>query len=873
MSTTTIVLYKNARLDNSKNFVIDSIETYLAGLTSATFTSMQYQRFEINKTIKLDLSQNYQTKSTTLNKYNYCKISTTVNNAAVNYYYFILRTTQKSESTIELELRMDTLNTFNFSSSVANDSYTLSNKTVVNREHKDRIAHRPVQFIPRDITASEAQCIRELDNYVSFSNTNDENVVIAVIKGGILSYMTRYSVASLDLRVDPQNGTYIQVGDEKFDEFDELSFTKRLSILYMTIYYNGHIVKDFISLPSNIAFVIPSNGYMGQQLYDPNNIFDWTQFVYEAYNYTKSYDIIDNKYKRIINPYQEGFSTILFKKRESNLLDGDENNQWYLLYSSQNAVASANVDYAVKAVNPVDIRFYSDKGYTISHALSVEVSLSATSPLIPKWQYQTETMTCSVEPAPASVGQKYVKIAGTTYDFYDYSWLRFERENNNSLVFSYATLRKRDDTYVTIENVDSITFYGINSISCEGVLGGTTIYINSGAGSYSGTAPKWEDLDLTDSKYLKAFAFPYCPCEFMIGKTSFSQVPETFVFNADNFIQLSNPQKYKFEYQKKFSVPSPLFNINILYLDIGYGKPKNIIYESKLYHSDYFQPKFVYDSFSFSFNLEYVDIDEVNANFTSLDTSFYCTYIVSRNVQSKFAFIFDEYFTTISTQDYENVLTIERNNEKALYNNAYIDYIRSGGYSYDTKKAGSQTAMNGLTTALSIIGAVGSFASSAYTGGVGIAAGIAMTTTAIGGIARTIHSAQEQDTAIAQKMNQAVMQGTTVQGSEDIDILTAISGNKAKLVYYEVSDTMKQAMWDLFHECGYATKEQKIPDVTTRLYFNFVQADIVFGDYSFNEDIADDIRNKWKEGITFFHLVNGSYDLDQEYENFETSLL
>ena len=152
-------------------------------------------------------------------------------------------------------------------------------------------------------------------------------------------------------------------------------------------------------------------------------------------------------------------------------------------------------------------------------------------------------------------------------------------------------------------------------------------------------------------------------------------------------------------------------------------------------------------------------------------------------------------------------------------------------------------------------------------------AGIALTTTAVASIMRSVHNAQEQDRAISQKLLQSQMQGTSVQGSEDIDILTAFSGNKAKIVEYTLSEKMTQAMWDLFHYCGYATHEQKKPVINTRLYFNFVQAEIVFEEFNFNDEIAQDIRNKWNDGITFFHAVSGVYDIDQQYENFETSLI
>ena len=67
----------------------------------------------------------------------------------------------------------------------------------------------------------------------------------------------------------------------------------------------------------------------------------------------------------------------------------------------------------------------------------------------------------------------------------------------------------------------------------------------------------------------------------------------------------------------------------------------------------------------------------------------------------------------------------------------------------------------------SLAGGIGSSNPVLLTAGIGLAVGGAT------GIMRSIHTAQEQDRSISQKINQAVMQGTSVQGSEDIDILTA----------------------------------------------------------------------------------------------------
>ena len=56
MATCTLTLYKNTKLENGKNDIIEDIETYLAGLESIVVdSSFQYQRFELDKTIKVNM--------------------------------------------------------------------------------------------------------------------------------------------------------------------------------------------------------------------------------------------------------------------------------------------------------------------------------------------------------------------------------------------------------------------------------------------------------------------------------------------------------------------------------------------------------------------------------------------------------------------------------------------------------------------------------------------------------------------------------------------------------------------------------------------------------------------------------------------------
>lgn len=883
MAKCSLRFYEKSKLKPDKNWCFDSIETYLSTLTYFDVSDFQYQRFEIDKEIRVDFSQSEQTISSSAKKYDYLRISTIVNNAPIYYYYFIVKTRQVSESTIAYQLRMDTLNTFKFSSTAGNGNYTLSPKTLVKREHKDRVDPNKIKSVYYSSSINWNTFVNNLINDLSASAP--ETGYLSIFWSSLYTYCRTLSSGN---RTPSIEGTETDVLVKSGDEFlsyraDKIIFNC-LNANYITIslYKNGSSVFSInLTSTSNISFYVKIES--GEDY--PLKTLTWGttgNTIGVLFGYVLSpYHVYLKKeyYCRIIDEYQEGLATQLFKKSDNILYDGDEDNQWYMVFASANAVSGSvsSVDY----VNPVQIRFYSDKGYSISAVASHEVILYANDDIIPKIKNRAEQLTYTIQ-TPPTLGEQYVKIAGTTYDFHDYSYISLIRTNNTDIYFSSIHIKKRDNTDVYLTNVESVIFYGINTIRCFKIIqhssGSVTgsyycqIDINSGAGSYSGTSVSWSDVDLTDARLIKAFAFPYAPCDFLVGKDEFEELPNGFIFSTDGAIEVDN-RTIKYGYQIVFEndIMSELFIETSEFSSLT-AQVRNIKYESKLFHSDYYQPKFVYDSFAFTFNFEDIDIEKYAEQFPD-DKHLFVTYVVSSNIQSKFMFKFDSYIQKRSIQNYDDVLCIERNNEKALFNNAYINYIRSGGYSYDTKKASSQNAVNGVTTALSIVGSIASFASSAATGGAGIAAGVGLAIGAAAGIIRSVHTAQEQDRAIAQKINQQMIEGTSVQGSEDIDILMAFSENKAKIVEYKLSDIMQTAMWDLFHYCGYATHEQKIPDVTTRLYFNFVQAEIVFESYNFNEEIADDIQNKWNEGVTFFHAVSGAYDIDQQYENFEISLM
>lgn len=868
MATSTLIFYKDTHLDDSKNFVIESIATFLSSKTKKTVSNFQYQRIELYKKIKLNFPQSYESKENSFNKYDYLEIQNTINNNVVSYYYFIVHVNQKSEDGIEFELKLDTLNTYSLSGTISNSSYVLSSKTLVKREHKNRFESSIVY---------EDKALKKLrippHPYI------EDPVINKKYAPNIQLTMTQPWEVEETFNIGSGNSI-------RETKYHIAKYRKSDGVLIEE--YDGHNIIKVIPYDDSVDFrgtLLDGNEWYIEAFPSTAVVITFSKIstnASEKVDLVKFFNFVYMRgqpkflHKRIINEYQEGLSTMLFKKREETLFDEDEGRHWYVVYASANSIPATETASSVKYVNPVHVRFYSDNGYSISTSSSHEVILYATSGIIPKWNNTAEYLRYNPQPAP-TLGEQYIKINGVTYDFHDYQNFNAKRTNNSDYFFSSVSITNRTTLEeVRFTNVEAITFYGINSIYCEDDWNqhSTYIDINSGAGTYSGTCSSWLDIDLTDARLIKAFAFPYAPCEFLVGKQEFSRLPEGVLFSADNVIEMSSAQAPLFSYTKEFAGMNPQVDLLVEFdFTIGNAQARNIVMESKLFHSDYHMPKVVYDSFSFSYMLEDIDIDAYlneSNDYSVLEMN----YVVSQNIQSKFMFQFPQYLLKRSRQDYDNVMCVERNNEKALYNNAYINYIKSGGYSYDMKKASSQNAMNGVTTALSIVGAGAGIVAGTITEQPQlVAAGIGLAITTIGGIARSIHTAQEQDRAIGQKLMQTHMQGSSVQGSEDIDILTAFSGNKAKVVYYELSDIMKQAMWDLFHYCGYATHEQKVPSVDTRLYFNFVQAELVFEEYHFNDNFAEDIKKKWNEGVTFFHVVNGGYDLDQQYENFETSLM
>lgn len=133
----TLKLYKHTGLELGKHFIIENMENYLNQFEVVSISNFQYLKISLLMTIKVDMSQTLLAPRSAFD-YDYLSIINPNESIMpwnhVIYYFFIVNKTWKSESTIELSLSLDTLNTYRW-----NTHYIVDKKTLVKREHKDRI--------------------------------------------------------------------------------------------------------------------------------------------------------------------------------------------------------------------------------------------------------------------------------------------------------------------------------------------------------------------------------------------------------------------------------------------------------------------------------------------------------------------------------------------------------------------------------------------------------------------------------------------------------------------------------------------------------------------------------------------------------------
>ena len=740
--TSTITLYQGVPFGKGKNIAVDDLEDYLSALPAnrkIVFSNQNYIRQNLTATIRLEMNQ--MEAEFNSENWNYCSIKNYSDSgiSQKQCYYFIDKMEQVSRNVLRLDLFLDSLNTIG-------TNISLTNKTLIHREHKDR--WKPI-------------------------------------------YGQTYSDAIIDIEAEGLNPTLYKTNesDLKSESFKDFSWY----IIYMNS--NDISPNEYNQVNPVKTIIAPSHDISVRGNLSSFSLpMDGRTYVISTYlNNANGIGSINNI--PIYNERIEDMNTAGIDFQEYS------NAKEIFKYMS---ITHSSGKYSIQVYND----YYDVDGARIAHIAGQIVTAT--------------TLTASGLPGT-------IKAIAT----------------KGAVAAKYApnyTIRSNE----------------------EGQINGVDI------------------LDKTNAKLIKIIELPYCPVEI----TEIYQ--DIYSFNYP--IQLEDIgftiKGHNLEFLEtylninNYSFSEIIKKLRLHNNDALENAQRNNDFEPKLFNSELYLKKFIYDSFSIPFKFEFLNIPDSIKRVSGGNLKI--KEITSLAVTSKFLFDFNEMLSfNRALEDYSYILPVSRNNESTIYTSQYINYLRTG-LQYDLKMKATQEENSYIRTAISSIGSIGSVALGIASGNPAVAVGgvIASSTSLAGSIISTIQQENQTTNSLAQKQAQLQEQKASVQNSDDLALLKYYTnGNFAKIATYAPSEKQKNRIALLFHYCGYKAEYLGIPNLRSRLRFNYIQAEIdisetaqAFLSNNFNNEIIDNYKGKWAEGITIMHHFRNKWNFEQDLENWESTL-
>lgn len=377
----------------------------------------------------------------------------------------------------------------------------------------------------------------------------------------------------------------------------------------------------------------------------------------------------------------------------------------------------------------------------------------------------------------------------------------------------------------------------------------------------SSTLKSIDEVDRTDTQIIKIIKMPYAP--FEINQTNNKlDIPSGWKF-INGFLVLENLNTEFLTTVKDDTLINLKFSVRTSILTDYKNVTHSMQYESKLFNSAFYIQKYVYDNFDKQILLERYS-PSLNTNH-SIKIKFKQSNNISSNSLFDFSFNGGVYH---KLAQYDNYLNVNRTNEVALYNSDYLNYIRNG-YNYDKKVLAGQTATNWIGFGISAASTIASFALSANP--VTAAAGISFASHTITSLVNSITQTVNGEAAIQQKLTDYENRPAAVTNTSDLNLLSYYNGNRLWNVREGISDKVKEGIYNLLRLTGYGCDEYGIPNVNSRVWYNYIQCAPEFDEtqWQYAKDILDDIKSRYQVGVTQYHSVDGEYDWTQQKENFE----
>lgn len=596
----------------------------------------------------------------------------------------------------------------------------------------------------------------------------------------------------------------------------------------------------------------------------------------------------------IIDIEAEGLNPTLYKTKESDLKsESFKDFSWYIIYMNSNDISPNEYNQ----VNPVKTII------APAHDISVRGNLTAFSLPMDGRTYVISTYLNNAN----GIGYiNNIPIYNERIEEMDTTAIDFQEYSNVKEIFQYMAITPSSGNYSIEVYIDYYDENGTRiahlagqrvkatTLTASGLPGTIKALATSGAvaAKYvpNYTIRSNEEaqifgvniLDKTNAKLIKIIELPYCPIEITEIYQDIYSFNYPIQLEDIGFTIKGNNLEFLEAYLniKNYSFSEIMTKLRLHNNDVLANAQRNNVFEPKLFNSELYLKKFIYDSFSIPFKFEFLNIpgsiNKVSGGNLKIKE------ITSLAVTSKFLFDFNEMLSfDKSLEDYSYILPVSRNNESTIYTSQYINYLRTG-LQYDLKMKKAQEENSYIRTAISAIGSIGSIALGVASGNPAVAVGgvIASTTSLAGSIISTIQQESQTSNSLAQKQAQLQEQKASVQNSDDLALLKYYTkGNFAKIATYEPSEKQKNRIALLFHYCGYKAEYLGIPNLNSRLRFNFIQADIdisetaqTFLSNNFNNGIIENYKGKWAEGITIMHHFRNKWNFEQDLENWESVL-
>lgn len=609
----------------------------------------------------------------------------------------------------------------------------------------------------------------------------------------------------------------------------------------------------------------------------------------------------------IVDKISEGITPTLYKKKETTLSYNDwQNFKWYLVYVNKDNISETKYNQ----VNPVKCLIAPE------HTLTIYMNGDGATE-----SYWESGVVYCISPIYNNTNKRgrvnayngsdnFMPVQVYDISEVDASSIDLATYPTTKTIVHYVLAQKSGSTYIvtpvsklydkdrnvlhtytgtSVVNATSVQFHGFGGKITRIKNSNDPYQLTSHIYSYGSEAQITgiDELDKTLDTLIKVVELPYSPLTY----TTFNY---HIIFDYPVDVYADSGNHYNFIDIKGFNLKYYESSIDIstndfaeigemtknLTTDFFANQLRSVDFETKLYNSELYSKKFIYDSFDYEFKFENMNRSESYG----IGTNFKFKQISSLAITSKFLFDFSPSWVESSPQsDFSTILPISRNNEIILYTNQYLNYLRNQR-DYDLK-------VNEAIKNVEITNTIASGVAYASSTANALASGTQTDSNIIDAGIRTIAKGVQmgtiwdnialRDEAQRQKEKELLRQKTSVTGADDLGLLNYYTkGNFPKLVTYAPSDTIKKNLADLFHFKGYNAGYYGEPQIFTRLRFNYIEADIsmyeeisTFIARNYSQEILSDYIQRWAFGLTILHSLNNTLpDFNQKYENWEATL-